>query len=89
MTNLGVSPLHRESLFPILLKHISEVLRSLEGDTMGQGLWGVWREKRLVPLGKELARSGLITDDGGDGDDDSFHAYSLPGSMAGDSYEFS
>lgn len=45
--------------------------------------------KEAGALGKERARSGLITDGGGDGDDDSFHAYSLPGSMAGDSYELS
>lgn len=56
---------------------------------MGQGLWGVWREKRLVHLGRELALSGLITDDGGDDDDDSFHAYYMPGTTADDSYELS
>lgn len=58
---------------------------------MGQGLEGVWREKRLVHLGKELALSGLITDDDGDdGDDDnSLHAYYMTGTMVDDLYKLS
>lgn len=58
---------------------------------MEQGLGGVRREKRLVHLGKEWALSGLITDgDGDDADDDnSLHAYYMPGTMVDDFYKLS